>query len=154
MANGCPALFRGHTLPDRAFMDRHIHCGMSFHASLKTFLGFMSCRVDDPGCEKCFEEQHHDDDHEWPSSKLSQGELPPHKYSEQNTEFENKIGRGELESHCRREVRPFPKHGASEGDGSVGAGGRCCSQAASHSNGSRRVVRQQSAHPFLRNYGL
>src|SRR5258707_6029686 len=45
-------------------MDGHIHGGMPFHASLKTFVGLLSCRFDDLWCEECFEEQHHDDDHE------------------------------------------------------------------------------------------
>jgi hypothetical protein len=96
----------------RTFMDGHVHEGMPFNASLKSFLRWLSCRCDDPRRKECIEEQHHDDDHERSARKLCKGELPPHEHGQHDTEFENKMGGGELKRPCRRKVRFFAKHGA------------------------------------------
>src|SRR6201987_3209118 len=127
---------------------------MPLHASLKALVGLPAGSFNDPGREECLEEQDHDGDHERAANELPQRELPTHEHREEDTELKNQVCGGELKRHRGGEVCALAEDRTCEGDGGIGAGRGCGPKAASYGNGSRRVVRQEAAHPFLGHNGL
>jgi hypothetical protein len=67
-------------------------------------------------------------------------ELPAEDHAEQYAEFDDEIGRGELEGHGGDEVRTLAKERAGERRRGVGAGGGCRAERRGFDDGARRTV--------------
>jgi hypothetical protein len=68
--------------------------------------------------------QHHgqQDDHYQPASELGGNELPSDQHHQDDSEFDDEIGRGKLEGHRGYEIRPLAEYRSRQRDGGIGTG--------------------------------
>ena len=71
--------------------------------------------------EKCSEEKDQYDHHHRRADEIGQGELPAQKRHDDDTEFENEIGRSHFERHRSREIRTLAEDRAGKRHGRIGA---------------------------------
>ena|SRR6516162_1256704 len=71
--------------------------------------------------EKCSEEKDQYDHHHRRADEFGQGELPAQKRHDDDTEFENEIGRSHFERHRSREIRTLAEDRAGKRHGRIGA---------------------------------
>jgi hypothetical protein len=95
---------------------------MSLHAAYQPEIG-LSFRLGDP-LPRHDGAQHdgHQRNHYQASCELGGDELPPDQDDHNDAEFDDQIGRGELERHRRDEIGPLTKYRTGQRDSRVGAG--------------------------------
>ena len=71
--------------------------------------------------EKCSEEKDQEDDHQRCADDFSERQLPAQKRHDDDTEFENEIGRSHFERHRSREIRTLAEDRAGKRHGRIGA---------------------------------
>ena len=108
--HGGEALCRAESLPEGpAGGDAHVHGGVALHRAGQSLVGLATGFVQHPLAQEQAEQDGKEHDHQWTADEFRQGELPAEQQRQDDAEFDDQVGGGDLERHRGSEAGPLAK---------------------------------------------
>ena len=134
--------------------DAHVHGGVALHGTRQALVRLLARGVDQPLADEDAEDHRQQDDHDRPADEFGQGELPADQQREDDAQFDDEIGAGDLERHRGDETRAPSEQGPGEGHRRIGAGRGRGAKPGRLGQGARPAIAEHRGDRFPPDHGL